>query len=141
MSLFERAGGEAALLALAPDFHARCVADPVLAHPFSHPGNPEHVQRLADYWGEVWGGPPVYSQRYGGHLAMLRIHAHQNDEEDPFGPLFINAFNLAVAATLPADPGLRQSLDAYIRSATAEVQQYFPTDAALPSDPPMPHWD
>jgi hemoglobin len=70
MSVYEAAGGAPAMLALAADFHARCLADPVLAHPFSHTGNPEHVRRLADYWGEVFGGPPVYSATHGGHSAI-----------------------------------------------------------------------
>ena len=59
--IFEYAGGAPAFHALAADFHARCLADPVLEHPFSHTSNPEHVQWLADYWGEVFGGPAVYT--------------------------------------------------------------------------------
>src|SRR3954447_20589796 len=57
-SIYDALGGARALRALAADFHARCVADPVLEHPFSHTSNPEHVERLADFWGEVLGGPP-----------------------------------------------------------------------------------
>jgi hypothetical protein len=79
-STYEYAGGAPAFLALATDFHARCLADPVLEHPFSHMGNPEHVQRLADYWGEVFGGPPIYSRSFGGHSAMLSLHANQGAE-------------------------------------------------------------
>ena len=62
-SLFEFAGGEPAFLALAAAHHARCLADPELNHPFSHPGqHPQHVERLAAYWAEVMGGPPTYSR-------------------------------------------------------------------------------
>ena len=75
-SIYEYAGGAPAFLDLAADFHARCLADPVLEHPFSHTGNPDHVRRLAEYWGEVLGGPPVYSG-HGGHSAMLLLHANQ----------------------------------------------------------------
>jgi len=60
--MFEFAGGDAAFLALAAAHHQRCLEDPVLSHPFSHPGNPEHIERLADYWAEVFGGPPRYSE-------------------------------------------------------------------------------
>src|SRR5262249_45123966 len=80
--VFAFAGGDDAFLALATAFHARCLADPVLSHPFSHPRNPEHVQRLADYWGEVFGGPPRYSESFGGHSAMLEIHARAGAEND-----------------------------------------------------------
>src|SRR5438445_13688127 len=69
-TLFEFAGGEAALLALATAHHARCLADPELNHPFSHPGHPRHVERLAWYWGEALGGPPRYSESCGGQSWM-----------------------------------------------------------------------
>ena len=47
-TLFEFAGGEPAFLALAAAHHARCLADPELSHPFSHPDqHPQHVERLA----------------------------------------------------------------------------------------------
>jgi hemoglobin len=53
-TLFEFAGGEPAFLALAAAHHARCLADPELNHPFSHPEqHPQHVERLAAYWAEV----------------------------------------------------------------------------------------
>jgi hemoglobin len=141
VNLYEAAGGAPAMYALAADFHARCLADPVLAHPFSHTGNPEHVQRLADYWGEVLGGPPVFSQSYGGHEAMLRLHANQGAEDD-LGDRFVACFDAAMdGAGLPADPSLRAALSAYIRWATSEVMEYSPRDAVVPAGPPMPHWD
>ena len=43
-SMFEFAGGEPAFLALATAHHERCLQDPVLNHPFSHPGHPQHVE-------------------------------------------------------------------------------------------------
>ena len=62
-TLYEYAGGDAAFLALAAAHHERCLADPELNHPFSHPGqNPQHVERLAAYWAEVLGGPPRFSR-------------------------------------------------------------------------------
>ena len=75
-TLYEFAGGERAFLALAAAHHARCVADPELNHPFSHPGqHPQHVERLAAYWAEVMGGPPDYSSTCGDHSFVLRTHA------------------------------------------------------------------
>jgi hemoglobin len=49
-SFCEFAGGDAAFLALARAHHARCLADPELNHPFSHPDqHPQHLERLAAY--------------------------------------------------------------------------------------------
>jgi hemoglobin len=138
-TLFEAAGGAPAMLALATDFHARCLADPALEHPFSHLSDPEHVQHLADYWGEVLGGPPTFSDRSGGHTAMLRLHANQCDE-DPFSQRFAEVFDEAVTHTLPADPELRTALHDYMQAATAEVAAVFPTSATVPDSLPMPHW-
>ena len=39
--MFDLAVGEAAFLKLAATDHQRCLADPVLSHPFSHEGHPE----------------------------------------------------------------------------------------------------
>ena len=141
MSLYEAAGGAPAMLALAADFHARCLADPVLEHPFSHTGNPEHVQRLADYWGEVLGGPPVFSASYGGHEAMLGLHAGQGAEGD-IGDRFVACFEAAMdGARLPDEPKLRAALSAYIRWATDEVMDLSPRGSTVPPGAPMPHWD
>jgi hemoglobin len=127
------------MLALAADFHARCLAHPTLSHPFSHGVDPDHVPHLAAYWGEVFGGPPVYSRTRGGHAAMIRVHANQCDD-DPFSAAFVDCFDAAVAAVLPDDESLRAVLGEYIRAATAEVVAYMPLSAAGPADTPMPLW-
>jgi len=140
-SLYEYAGGDRGMVALARAFHERCLADPVLSHPFSHPGNPEHVQRLADYWGEVLGGPPRYSESFGGHSAMLGIHAGQGAEAD-LGSRFVSAFVLAADDSgLPDDPEFRDALRAYMEWAVAEVLALSPKGARVDDGLPTPHWD
>jgi hemoglobin len=138
--MYEFAGGDPAFLALATAFHARCLEDPVLAHPFSHPGNPDHVARLADYWGEVLGGPPRYSTSHRGHSAMLEIHARQG-ADDELGRRFVRAFvQAADDAALPDDPVFREGLRAYMEWAVAEVLSYSPEDSVVDTDLPVPHW-
>jgi hemoglobin len=139
-SMYEFAGGEAAFLALAAAHHQRCLQDPVLNHPFSHPGNPEHVQRLADYWVEVFGGPPRYSQDFGGHSAMLGIHAGQGADED-LGARFVACFvQAADDAGLPDDREFRAGLRAYMEWAVGEVLSYSPPGARVQADLPVPRW-
>ena len=128
------------MLALARAFHERCLAEPVLSHPFSHPGNPEHVERLADYWGEVLGGPPRYSAAFGGHSAMLAIHAGQGADDD-LGSRFVACFVLAADdAGLPDDPEFRDALRAYMEWAVAEVLDLSPHGAQAEEGLPTPHW-
>ncbi len=139
-SMFEFAGGSSAFLDLAAAFHRRCLEDPVLAHPFSHPGNPDHVERLADYWAEVFGGPARYSADFGGHTAMLGIHAGQGAEED-LGARFTACFiRAADDASLPRDVELRAGLRAYMEWAVGEVLACSPPGSSVPSDLPMPRW-
>ncbi|HUZ56635.1 MAG TPA: group II truncated hemoglobin [Streptosporangiaceae bacterium] len=139
-SIFEFAGGEPAFLALATAHHERCLADPVLNHPFSHPGHPEHVQRLASYWAEVLGGPARYSRSCGGHPAMLAMHSGTGADDD-LGDRFVRCFvQAADDAGLPDDPEFRAALRAYMRWAVDEVLFYSPIGTQPPSDGPVPRW-
>jgi hemoglobin len=140
-TLFEFAGGEPAFLALATAHHARCLADPELNHPFSHPDqNPRHVERLAAYWGEVMGGPRAYSQSCGEHTAVLQMHAGNGDMGD-LGERFLRCFDRAADdAELPADPEFRAALHAYMRWAVDDVLSYSAEDAVVAADTAMPRW-
>ncbi len=139
-SIFEFAGGETAFRALAAAHHQRCLQDPVLNHPFSRPGHPEHVERLASYWAEVFGGPPVYSQSCGGHPAMLRVHAGQGMEDD-LGERFARCFvQAADDAGLPDDTAFRAALRAYMQWAVREVLDYSPPGSQIPAELPVPRW-
>ena len=139
-TIYEAAGGNGAFLALATAFHARCLADPVLSHPFSHPGHPEHVERLAAYWAEVLGGPPAFSSECGDHSAMLGIHANQGADSD-LGDRFLACFVAAIDdAGIPDDSALRGALHAYMRWAVNDVMAYSPRDAVVPSGLAVPQW-
>jgi hemoglobin len=139
-SIFEFAGGEPAFLALATAHHELCLRDPVLNHPFSHPGHPEHVARLGSYWAEVFGGPPRYSQSCGGHSAMLYLHSSTGAETD-LGERFVRCFVAAADdAGLPEDAEFRAALRSYMEWAVGEVLAYSPRDSRVPAGLPVPHW-
>jgi len=140
-TLFEFAGGEPAFLALATAHHARCLADPELNHPFSHPDqNPQHVERLAAYWAEVMGGPATFSQSYADQSAVLQMHAGNGDMTD-LGRRFVECFVLAADdADLPDDLDFRGALRAYMQWAVDDVLAYSPEDAEVPAGASMPHW-
>ena len=141
-SLFEFAGGEAAFLALAQAHHARCLADPELNHPFSHPDqHPQHMERLAAYWAEVLGGPPAYSDGCrGDQSALLDMHAH-NGPMDDLGDRFVACFAAAMDdARLPEDNEFRAAMHAYMRWAVDDVLVYAPLDAVVPQGARIPRW-
>ena len=140
VSIYEAAGGETAFLALAAAHHTRCLADPVLEHPFSHGVHPDHVARLAAYWAEVFGGPPAYSAQCGGHSAMMTIHAGQQMEAD-LGERFVACFVAAADdAGLPDDPELRAALRAYMEWAVTAMYAYNAQGSVVPTGMPMPRW-
>ena len=140
-SLFEFAGGDAALVALARAHHARCLADPELNHPFSHPDqHPQHVERLAAYWAEVLGGPPVYSGSCGDESYVLQLHAGNGDMSD-LGRRFVDCFVRAQDdAGLPADADFRAALRSYMEWAVAQVLEYGDAGSVVPRGLPMPRW-
>lgn len=138
--MFEFAGGEPAFLRLAAAHHQRCLDDPELNHPFSHPGNPQHLERLAGYWAEVLGGPPSYTEACGGHSAMLDVHAHQGAGDD-YGTRFVACFvQAADDAGLPDDPEFRAGLRRYMEWAVADVLSVSPPESQVPAELPVPRW-
>jgi len=141
-SLYEHAGGQAAFLALAAAHHRRCLADPELNHPFSHPGqHPDHVARLAAYWAEVLGGPPTYSTTAGDQSALLRMHAHNGIGMHDLGRRFVDCFMAAIDDVgMPDDPEFRAAMRAYMRWAVSDVLIYAPTGSVVPAEAPMPRW-
>ena len=139
-SLFEFAGGADALLALDAATHERCLQDPELNHPFSEGLDPNHVEHLAAYWGEVLGGPPRYSESLGGHGGMLGIHAgHSAPPEmgERFTACFVQAMD---DVALPADPAFRAAMRAYMEWASAEVVEYSPQGSVVPEGMTVPRW-
>lgn len=138
--MFEFAGGQPAFFALATAHHARCLQDPVLSHPFSHPGHPQHVERLGNYWAEVLGGPPLYSQVSDGQSQMVGLHAGMGAQDD-LGNRFVDCFvHAADDAHLPADVEFRRGLRAYMEWAVRDVHAYNPRGSTVPAGLVVPHW-
>ena len=139
-SLYDAVGGSRVLLRLTAAHHARCLADPELEHPFSHGElNPEHVERLAAYLGEVLGGPPAFSRDCGDHSAVLLMHAGNGDMTE-LGRRFVDCFVAAFDdADLPDDPALRAALAAYMRWAVDDVLDHE-DPASVPAGLPIPSW-
>jgi len=139
-SIYDYVGGEPAFTAFASALHERCLEDPVLNHPFSHPAHPQHLEHLAGYLGEVFGGPPRYSQALGGHSAMLTIHACSGAEPE-LATRFIECFVVAADdAGLPADDEFRNTWREYITWAASQVHSFSEHGSVVPENLAMPRW-
>src|SRR6266581_3047046 len=120
-SIYEFAGGAEAFTALAAATHERCLQDPELNHPFSETSDPNHLEHLAAYWAEVFGGPARYSDSLGGQSAMLTVHAGQRSAPD-FPERFPAWFMQGVDDRgPPADQKPRNGVGAYMELATRIV--------------------
>lgn len=138
-SIYEAAGGLEGLTALAHAWNERCLADPVMSHPFSHPGqNPQHLERLAAYWGEALGGPPTYSCGLGDETMVLRMHAG-NGVHVELDERAVACFDAALA-DVGFEPELRDTLHAYFAWSTARMAEHPDSTDSVPADAVLPHW-
>ena len=136
--IYDRAGGAPAFARLTHALHERCVADPVLNHPFDRPDlKPDHLERLASYLAEVCGGPPVYSTSYGGESAMQEVHACNEPHEEMYGR-FLDCFVLAMDdAGLPGD--VLGAMQSFMEGALSGMRAYAAPGSVVPPGLPMPH--
>ncbi len=139
-TVFDAAGGVAGLMALARAWHARCLADPVMAHPFSHPDqHPQHLERLAAYWAEALGGPTSYSDPMGDETQVLRLHAG-NGEHGEMDVRAVACFDSALTDVGIAQDPLRTVLHDYFEWATGRMAGYPGSPEDVPNGLSIPKW-
>src|SRR4051794_13606675 len=137
-TLFQALGGAAAVLRLAHAWHERVMADEVVAHAFSHGFHPRHAERLAAYWSEAWGGPPIYSEQYGSESSVVRMHSGNGLHEE-MDRRAIECFAHALDDVGLVDRLLRQALLDYFTWATTTTMSAHPDSAGeVPSDLSIP---
>ena len=140
-TVYEAAGRIGGLLRLAEAWHARVMADEEVSHAFSHGYRPDHSERLAAYWAEALGGPPMYSQRYGDETSVVRIHSGNGSHEE-MDRRAIACFDQALDdAGLAADGRLRQVLHDYFAWATTTTMaRYHRSADDVPDGLRIPRW-
>jgi hemoglobin len=140
-TVYEAAGGIGGLRRLADAWHARVMADEEVSHAFSHGYRPDHSERLAAYWAEALGGPPLYSPRYGDETSVVRIHSGNGAHEE-MDRRAIACFDQALADTgLATDGSLRQVLHDYFAWATTTTMaRYHRSADDVPDGLAIPRW-
>ena len=139
-TIFDVAGGKPAMLALAHAWHARCLADPIVSHPFSRTYHPQHTERLAAYWAEALGGPQDYTESMGDESHVLRLHAGNGEHremDERAQACFAQALD---DAAIPDDPRLRNTLKAFFEWATVRMASYPESADTVPEGLTMAHW-
>ena len=138
-TLYEWAGSAPALTRLTEAFYARVRADEVLAPVFAEmpPDHPEHV---AIWLGEVFGGPPRYTEEHGGYPHMLAKHRGRALTEEQRFRWVQLICGAADEAGLPGDPEFRSAFVAYIEWGTRLALANSQPGAEPAPEAPVPRW-
>lgn len=140
-TVYEAVGGHEGVLGLAGAWHARVLADEVVAHAFSHGFHPHHTERLAAYWAQAWGGPADYTAHYGDESSVVRAHSGNGPHEE-MDRRAIDCFDQALDDVgLAADDRLRLVLHDYFSWATTTtMSRYHRSAEDVPAGLDLPRW-
>src|SRR6266508_5618803 len=111
-SLFEFAGGEAALHRLEDTFYSSVLADPLL-QPLFGAGQPQHVDHLTAFTAESFGGPNRFTKELGfAHLIAVHRGLRITEEQRVrFVELYMAALD---AAGMPSDAAFRDAVREHV---------------------------
>ncbi|MEO5323704.1 group II truncated hemoglobin [Mesorhizobium sp. CC13] len=138
-SLYEWAGGADALNRLTTVFYDKVLVDPVL-EPVFRDMSGDHPAHVAAFIGEVFGGPKDYSEKHGGHPAMISHHLDRHLTEAQRRRWIALLLDAADEVKLPGDPEFRSAFVAYLEWGT-RLAKLNSQDGAEPDlHEPMPRW-
>ncbi len=140
-TLFEWAGGAGPLRAMIDAFYDRVEQDDALAGFFPGGVSQEHRSHVAAWWGEVLGGPSVYTDELGGYESML-AHHRDLDISPAQRHRFASTMSLAADdAALPDDPEFRAAIIGYLEWGTRlAAHNARPGATDIAAHAPVPRW-
>ncbi|WP_371495656.1 group II truncated hemoglobin [Kitasatospora sp. NBC_00374] len=139
-TLYEAVGGIDALRRLSNTFYDLVLADPVLAPVFAD-FTRTHIEHVAVWLGEIFGGPAGFTAELGGHQALLRAHLGLSITEEQRGR-WMELMGVAVARELPDDELLRTRVMEYFDWGTRIAREVSaePVGQDLGDPGPTPRW-
>jgi len=139
-TLFDWAGGAAALSRLTGVFYAHVREDPLLAPVFAEM-SPQHPEHVALWLGEVLGGPPAYTEQRGGYPHMLSRHVGRALTEPQRARWVRLICESADEVGLPADPEFRSAFVSYLEWGSRIALANSQPGATPPQHMSVPRWD
>jgi truncated hemoglobin YjbI len=139
-TLFEWAGGSAALTRMTRLFYAKYVPEDALLAPLFADMAPDHPERVAAWLGEVFGGPPEYTERYGGYPHMVSRHLGKALTEAQRARWVQLLCTSADEAGLPDDAEFRAAFVAYLEWGSRIAKENSTPGATPPHELPVPRW-
>ncbi len=139
-TLYDWAGGSAALEHLSQEFYKKVLQDELL-RPLFERMPADHPHHVAQFLAEVLGGPSEYTAM-GGHARMLSHHFAKHLSEAQRRRWLNLLLDTADEVGLPSDPEFRSAFVAYLEWGTrlALVNSQLPADTATDHATPMPKW-
>ena len=138
-TLYEWAGGTEALERLTTAFYRSVLQDELLEPLFRHM-DPDHPVHVAAWLGEVFSGPPTYTEERGGYPHMVREHLGKTITE-PQRRRWVNLLmDAADEVGLPADPEFRAAFASYVEWGTRLAVTNSQPGAEPPLEAPVPRW-
>jgi hemoglobin len=139
-TIYESVGGIDGLRRLSNTFYEAVLADPILAPVFAN-FTPTHIEHIAVWLSEIFGGPTRYTDELGGHQSLLRAHLGLSITEEQ-RTRWMELMSIAVAKELPEDEQLRQSIMDYFDWGTRIARNVSaqPVGQDLGEQGPTPRW-
>ncbi|MBV6700855.1 group II truncated hemoglobin [Kitasatospora aureofaciens] len=139
-SLYEAVGGIDALRRLSNTFYEGVLADPLLEPVFAN-FTTTHIEHVAVWLAEIFGGPARFTSDLGGHQSLLRSHLGLAITEEQ-RLRWMELMTAAVQKELPDDELLRRQVLEYFDWGTkiAEDVSASPAGTDLGDPGPTPRW-
>jgi len=138
-TLYEWAGGAEALERLTEAFYAEIRRDPLLEPVFRHMDE-RHPQHVAVWLGDVFGGPPLYTEERGGYPHMVAKHRDRALTESQRRRWVELMLDAADRVGLPSDPEFRSAFVAYLEWGTRLALANSQPGTEPPQSAPVPRW-
>ena len=139
--LYEWAGDMKTFEALFARFYDKVLKDDLLREVFRHM-SPQHVEHVAHFVAEVFGGPKLYSGQDGGsHAGMIGRHIGKMLTEEKRQRWVYLLLQTADEVGLKSDPEFRSAFVGYIEWGTrlAVINSQL-IENPLKESEPMPKW-
>jgi hemoglobin len=140
-TLYEHAGGQEAIHRFIEIFYAKFLADPLIK-PLVREARAEHVEHLAAFTAETFGGPDDFSRRMGGFAHLIAVHRGLRIAEEQRGRFVELYLEAADEAGLPDDAPFREALRSHVEfgSHVAVQNSHAETDEELHPLREVPKW-
>ena len=139
-TLYDWAGGRAAIRRLIDCFYDRVERDELLTGFFPGGVSEEHRDFVTAWWSEVFGGPDDYTRLHGGYERMLAHHRGLGITAEQRHRFAATMSLAADDAELPEDPEFRAALVGYLEWGTRLALQNSQPGAEVVEQAPVPHW-